>query len=69
MTIRCRDYLFIFGFDFQAVDELFKLMALFLMKHADATEQEIREINTFRRNTLSAYLQVNFTEVFCKDQF
>lgn len=44
-------------------------MALFLMKHADATEQEIREINTFRRNTLSAYLQVNFNKLFSQGQF
>lgn len=40
-----------------AVDELFKLMQLFVVKHPDATEQEQREINTFRRSTLSSYLQ------------
>lgn len=32
-------------------------MQLFVAKHPDSTEQEIREINTFRRNTLTAYLQ------------
>lgn len=39
-----------------AVDELFCLMNLFSARHPDDTEAEQREISTFRRNTLSAYL-------------
>ena len=39
-----------------AVDELFKLMALFAARHPDASEQEQHEVSTFRRTTLSAYL-------------
>lgn len=34
-------------------------MQLFVVKHSDTTEQEQREINTFRRNTIQAYLQVS----------
>ncbi|KAL3285850.1 hypothetical protein HHI36_000370 [Cryptolaemus montrouzieri] len=41
----------------QAVDELFKLMQLMVMKHPEATEAEQREICSFRRNTLMTYLQ------------
>ncbi|KAK4884213.1 hypothetical protein RN001_000484 [Aquatica leii] len=40
-----------------AVEELFKLMQLFVTKHSDATETEQREICSFRRSTLTAYLQ------------
>lgn len=45
-------------FLFQAVEELFKLMELFVMKHTDSTEQDIHEINTFRKHTMQLYLQV-----------
>lgn len=41
---------------FQAVEELFKLMALFGARNSDATETELREVTQFRRNTLAAYL-------------
>ncbi|XP_068081544.1 ubiquitin carboxyl-terminal hydrolase puf [Anabrus simplex] len=41
-----------------AVDELFKLIQLFVMRFPESTEQEIHEINTFRRQTLQLYLQV-----------
>nr|XP_023025188.1 ubiquitin carboxyl-terminal hydrolase puf [Leptinotarsa decemlineata] len=41
----------------QAVEELFKLMQLMVMKHPDATETEQREIYSFRKNTLMTYLQ------------
>ncbi|KAK5649017.1 hypothetical protein RI129_003909 [Pyrocoelia pectoralis] len=40
-----------------AVEELFKLMQLFVTKHPDANETELREICSFRRSTLLAYLQ------------
>lgn len=39
-----------------AVDELFRLMTLFATRHPDATEAEQREVSTFRRTTMSAYL-------------
>lgn len=39
-----------------AVDELFALMNLFAARHPDDTEAEQREIATFRRTTLTAYL-------------
>lgn len=39
-----------------AVDELFKLMQLFVAKHPDSTPQELEQISIFRRHTLSAYL-------------
>lgn len=39
-----------------AVDELFSLMNLFAARHPDDTEAEQREIASFRRTTLSAYL-------------
>lgn len=39
-----------------AVDELFRLMTLFAARHPDATEAEQREISSFRRTTLTAYL-------------
>ncbi|XP_032664565.1 ubiquitin carboxyl-terminal hydrolase puf isoform X2 [Odontomachus brunneus] len=40
-----------------AVDELFKLMQLLVQRHPDQTEQEEAEIASFRRGTLSSYLQ------------
>ncbi|XP_057336925.1 ubiquitin carboxyl-terminal hydrolase puf [Microplitis mediator] len=40
-----------------AVDELFKLMHLLVARHPDQTEQEEADIATFRRGTLSSYLQ------------
>jgi ubiquitin carboxyl-terminal hydrolase 34 len=39
-----------------AVDELFKLMALFVTKYPDSTQAELDQICVFRRQTLSAYL-------------
>ncbi|CAH1163705.1 unnamed protein product [Phaedon cochleariae] len=41
----------------QAVEELFKLMQLMVMKYPDTTESEQREIYSFRKNTLMTYLQ------------
>ncbi|XP_037090627.1 ubiquitin carboxyl-terminal hydrolase puf-like, partial [Pollicipes pollicipes] len=41
-----------------AMDELLKLMSLFVMVHPDTTEQELREIGAFKRQTLQMYLQV-----------
>ncbi|XP_063231242.1 ubiquitin carboxyl-terminal hydrolase 34 isoform X2 [Bacillus rossius redtenbacheri] len=41
-----------------AVDELFKLIQLFVAKYPDSTEQEVHEINTFKRQTLQLYLQI-----------
>lgn len=40
-----------------AVDELFKLMQLLVARHPEQTEQEEAEIASFRRGTLSSYLQ------------
>ncbi|XP_071053277.1 ubiquitin carboxyl-terminal hydrolase puf isoform X2 [Onthophagus taurus] len=40
-----------------AVEELFKLMQLMVMKHPEASDIEQREICSFRRNTLTTYLQ------------
>lgn len=39
-----------------AVDELFKLMALFVAKYPDSSQIELDQICVFRRQTLSAYL-------------
>lgn len=39
-----------------AVEELFRLMTLFAARHADCTDAEQREITSFRKTTLSAYL-------------
>ncbi|KFM73090.1 Ubiquitin carboxyl-terminal hydrolase 34, partial [Stegodyphus mimosarum] len=41
-----------------AINELFKLMRLFVTKYSDATEQELREIHHFKRTTLRLYLGV-----------
>nr|XP_042908715.1 ubiquitin carboxyl-terminal hydrolase 34 [Parasteatoda tepidariorum] len=41
-----------------AISELFKLMKLFVTKHSDATETEIREIHNFKRTTIRLYLGV-----------
>lgn len=51
------------NFELQAVEELFKLMELFVMKHSDSTEQDIHEINTFRKHTIQLYLQVGIVSV------
>lgn len=40
-----------------AIDELFRLMQLFASRTGDASEQELREVNSFRRSTLTAYLR------------
>lgn len=50
-----------------AVEELFKLMQLMVMKNSDATEAEQREVCTFRRATLTTYLQVNVASKFGSD--
>jgi len=42
----------------KAVEELFKMMQLFVSKSSDASEQEILEISHFKRNTLQLYLQI-----------
>lgn len=39
-----------------AVEELFRLMTLFAARHPDSTDAEQREITSFRKTTLSAYL-------------
>lgn len=41
-----------------AINELFKLMRLFVAKYTDSTEQELREIHHFKRTTLRLYLTV-----------
>nr|CAD7454071.1 unnamed protein product [Timema tahoe] len=41
-----------------AVDELFKLIQLFVVKYPDISEQESHDINTFKKQTLQLYLQV-----------
>jgi len=41
------------------VDELFKLMQLFVKTYPDTTEQEMNEIRAFRRQTLQLYIQVS----------
>lgn len=41
----------------QAVDELFKMMRLMATKYQDCSEDEIKAINSFRRNTIQLYLQ------------
>ncbi|CAB3381441.1 Hypothetical predicted protein [Cloeon dipterum] len=40
-----------------AVDELFKLMQLFVTKYPDSTEQELNDISNFRKSTIQLYLQ------------
>lgn len=40
------------------MDELFKLIQLFVVKFPDSTEQEIHEINAFKKQILQLYLQV-----------
>ncbi|KAL0270091.1 UNVERIFIED_CONTAM: hypothetical protein PYX00_007611 [Menopon gallinae] len=40
-----------------AVEELFKLMQLFATKYPDMSEQEINEVNIFRKSTIQLYLQ------------
>jgi ubiquitin carboxyl-terminal hydrolase 34 len=39
-----------------AVEELFKLMSLFVTRYPDSTASELEQIALFRRTTLSAYL-------------
>jgi ubiquitin carboxyl-terminal hydrolase 34 len=39
-----------------AVQELFKLMKIFVTTHSESTEQEIREITQFKRMTITMYL-------------
>jgi len=41
-----------------ACEELFKLMALFVQRHPDSTEEELAEIRNFRHHTLQTYLTV-----------
>lgn len=42
----------------QTVDELFKLMQLFVKTYPDSTDQELAEVREFRRQTLQLYIQV-----------
>jgi hypothetical protein len=46
------------------VDELFKLIQLFVVKFPDSTEQEIHEINNFKKQILQLYLQVRYHKTF-----
>ncbi|ELU04220.1 hypothetical protein CAPTEDRAFT_219867 [Capitella teleta] len=39
-----------------AVEELFSLMRLMVEQHADMTEEELRAVSLFRRNTMQLYL-------------
>lgn len=48
-----------------AVEELFKIMQLMVMKSPEYTEVELREISTFRKTTLTTYLQVSRKTVVC----
>lgn len=56
-VLKLREIEFIVYFYKQAVDELFKLMQLLVARPEDCTEQEEAEIASFRRGTLSSYLQ------------
>lgn len=49
---------FILYFIQQAVDELFKMMKLMATKYPDSTEDEIRSINAFKRNSLQMFLNM-----------
>jgi hypothetical protein len=46
------------------VDELFKLIQLFVVKFPDSTEQEIHEINNFKKQILQLYLQVRYHKTY-----
>ena len=46
------------------MDELFKLIQLFVVKFPDSTEQEIHEINNFKKQILQLYLQVRCHKTF-----
>lgn len=46
------------------MDELFKLIQLFVVKFPDSTEQEIHEINNFKKQILQLYLQVRYHKTF-----
>lgn len=41
-----------------AVDELMKLMTLFVAKFPDSSEEELQEIRSFRTTTLQLYLSI-----------
>ncbi|XP_052769790.1 ubiquitin carboxyl-terminal hydrolase 34-like isoform X3 [Mya arenaria] len=40
-----------------AVEELFKMMRLMVTRYPDCTDEEVKAINSFRRNTIQLYLQ------------
>lgn len=42
----------------QAVDELFKLMRIFVLRYPDSSDQELKDIMTFKQTTLSLYIDV-----------
>lgn len=52
------------------MDELFKLMQLFVKTYPDSTDQELAEIRLFRRQTLQLYIQVSnkFLIILMSDQ-
>lgn len=45
-------------FDLQAVDELFKMMRLMATKYSDSSEEEVRSINSFKKNTSQMFLNM-----------
>lgn len=42
---------------FQAVEELFNLMQLFVAQRPDMREEEIEDIKQFKKTTISCYLR------------
>lgn len=54
----CALYVIYFSITLQAVDELFKMMQIFVSKCTETSEQEILEINHFKRGTIQLYLQI-----------
>lgn len=45
-------------FGLQAVEELFKMMQIFVAKSSETSEPELMEINHFKRSTLQLYLSI-----------
>ena len=41
----------------QAVEELFKMMRLMVMRYPDTSEDDVKAVHGFRRNTIQLYLQ------------
>lgn len=42
-------------FNLQAVEELIRLMQIFVTRHPDSTEQELKEIHKFKQDTIQLY--------------